>query len=272
MGDDVAKTLAAIQAQAREQKSVSTAEAALAVSETPNVSSYTVFGVDVSHHDGAIDWVKVRKSGIAFAYIKATEGIDFPNDDATRAWFRTNWRDSSRAGVIRGAYHFYNFCRKGSDEAAKQAANFIKSVPTAELGALPPVLDLEESKDCSDTDMPGRDAFRKDLAVFVAKISKAYRQTPVMYVNYSIYKKYFLGAGDRYRLWFTDAVHRAPLLPGAAPWAIWQYDYRGRIPGILGRVDRDAFNGTLEMLSAMTRRLPDAPAQSPSSLLIADLP
>src|SRR3990172_4519727 len=94
---------------------------------------YPVVGIDVSNHQGVIDWPKVRASGIAFAYIKATEGGDFRDKS-----FERNWQDSAKAGMPRGAYHFFTACKSG----AEQAGNFIAAVPR-ESGSLPPVIDVE---------------------------------------------------------------------------------------------------------------------------------
>src|SRR5437016_295645 len=40
----------------------------------PPKDRYPVRGIDVSHYQGAIEWVKVKRAEISFAYIKATEG------------------------------------------------------------------------------------------------------------------------------------------------------------------------------------------------------
>jgi lysozyme len=53
-----------------------------------------VQGVDVSHHQGPIDWRALAGSGVRFAYIKATEGSDYV-DPA----FAANWTEAARAGV-----------------------------------------------------------------------------------------------------------------------------------------------------------------------------
>src|SRR5262245_5178777 len=68
------------------------------------VRSDHVVGVDLSHHQGRIDWGKVRASKAAFAFIKATEGATF-----TDPAFATNWSGARDAGVLRGAYHFFTF-------------------------------------------------------------------------------------------------------------------------------------------------------------------
>ena len=92
-----------------------------------------VHGVDVSRWQGQIDWQKVKGQGANFAYIKATDGGDHLDP-----MFHKNWREAGRAGLRRGAYHFFYWCRRASE----QADWFIRNVPKVE-GALPPVLDVE---------------------------------------------------------------------------------------------------------------------------------
>lgn len=211
----------------------------LSAAAIPNVGAFQVRGIDISHYQGAIDWSKVKTDGLSFVYVKATEGADGVDDQ-----FAANWQGAAGAGLSRGAYHFYNFCKTG----AEQAANFVAQVP-ADADALPATIDLEESGDCGT--MPDKAAFRKELADFVAKLKAAYGHTPILYVNYSIYDKYFSGENDAYRLWIADTNHESPALPNNASWTMWQYGWHGSAAGISGEVDLDVFNGTPEMLAAL---------------------
>lgn len=204
----------------------------------PNVSAYQVRGIDISHFQKEVDWSKVKTDGFSFIYIKATEGAS-----TTDERFTDNWAGARRVGLARGAYHFYNFCRSGS----AQADNFIKTVPV-DAADLPPTIDLEESEDCKT--MPAKAAFRKDLAAFVAKVQSAYGHSPLIYVNYAIYDKYFNGENDSYRVWIADTDHSSPALPDNASWTMWQYDWHGQAAGI-GEVDLDVFNGTPQMFAAL---------------------
>src|SRR4051812_27558928 len=86
----------------------------------PSERRYPHQGVDVSHHQGHIAWAKLPRQGVDFAYIKATEGADHVDRR-----FSTNWRSAHRAGIRRGAYHFFRLC--GSGRA--QASNFVRTVP-----------------------------------------------------------------------------------------------------------------------------------------------
>lgn len=89
------------------------------------------YGIDVSSHQNNIDWSSVRRGGIDFAFIKATEGGDFVDDH-----FATNWAGSAAAGLKHGAYHFLTLCRPGAD----QADNFLRRDPSTQpqtLGSQP---------------------------------------------------------------------------------------------------------------------------------------
>lgn len=256
------EALAALQARARRSRAPQSrpramgggrfaAEADPSAAAAPDVSAYPVRGMDISHYEGDVAWDAVRLDGLSFVYIKATEG-----GDGVDAKFADNWRGATSAGLLKGAYHFYNFCKGG----AEQAANFIATVPP-EAGTLPMTIDLEESGDCRT--MPQKDAFRADLAAFVQKVSAAYGQKPVLYVNYAIYAKYFSGEGDSYKLWIADTSHAAPALPDGSAWTMWQYGWHGHVAGIPGEVDLDVFNGTPQMLASLT---------GPSDVMLASLP
>jgi lysozyme len=52
----------------------------------PAREQFPVRGVDVSHHQGDIDWQLLKSERVVFAYIKATEGGDFKDPR-----FRINW-------------------------------------------------------------------------------------------------------------------------------------------------------------------------------------
>ena len=66
----------------------------------PALQAQERYGVDVSLHQGVIDWRRVAADGVSFAYIKATEG-----GDHTDPLFAGNWERAARAGLQRGAYH-----------------------------------------------------------------------------------------------------------------------------------------------------------------------
>ncbi len=180
-------------------------------------------GIDVSHHNGKIDWSRVSAGGVSFAYIKATEG-----EGHVDPRFQTNWQGAGRAGLARGAYHFYLLCRPGE----AQAANFIRQV---EVGAhlLPPAIDLEHAHNCAPEG--DRTATLAQISLFLAAIETEYGQVPVIYTTPAFHAEWLAGEGfDRHPLWIRGLDG-----PPGLPFAIWQYDMRGHVPGIAGPVDRN---------------------------------
>jgi len=137
----------------------------------PSRTLFPLQGVDVSHHQGRIDWARVRRAGADFAYIKATEGGDHRDSH-----FAANWRGARAAGLRTGAYHFFTLCRPG----AEQAANFTATVPAAP-DALPPVIDVEFGGNCGKH--PSRAAVLAELAATLHGIEAHSRKPAILYVT-----------------------------------------------------------------------------------------
>ena len=97
------------------------------------------YGVDVSAHQGEIEWEQVAEDGIQFAYTKATEGQGWIDER-----FTANWDGAETAGLDRGAYHFFTLCAAGDE----QARNFLRVAPPDD-DAMPPVIDLELTGNCA---------------------------------------------------------------------------------------------------------------------------
>ncbi|MBL8535930.1 MAG: hypothetical protein JNM59_00845 [Hyphomonadaceae bacterium] len=191
-------------------------------------------GVDVSHHQGAIDWRALAADNVAFAYIKASEGADHVD---TR--FAVNWEQAGDAGLYRGAYHFFALCQSG----ARQAANFIAVVPVSP-GALPPALDLEHMGPCREgptiTDIVG------EMRIWLDMVEARYGARPLIYTTREFHDAHLRQVtGERF--WIRSI--------GVAPrfrrddWVIWQHHNRGRKRGVQGAVDLNAFRGDAEALA-----------------------
>ena len=68
--------------------------------------------IALSSYQAEAIYHEARKSGVSFAFIKATEG-----GDVADPMFLKNWINSARAGVARGGYHYYYFCRSAEEQA-----------------------------------------------------------------------------------------------------------------------------------------------------------
>ncbi len=202
----------------------------------PSRERYPVRGIDVSHHQGPIDWDRVAEAGIRFAYIKATEGGDLVDRR-----FVENWRGAHRAGLARGAYHFFTLCRPGTE----QAANFMATVPRTD-DAMPPAVDLEFTGNCTDRTR-WLDAFA-ELSQFLERVESYYGRKAVLYVRPDFYAAYLKGQTINNPLWLQGFILKPSY--GERAWSFWQYHAFGRIEGIAGPVDRNVFRGDPEEFAA----------------------
>ena len=177
-------------------------------------------GLDLSHHNGQVDWGLLDQSAFHFVYLKASEGRDLKDQR-----FQENWREAVSRGWMVGAYHFYRLCVPGE----VQAQNFIESVEVR-TGTLPPAVDLEYAHNCEPDSTV--ETTRDEIAAFLELLEVEYGQRPVIYTTPEFHTDWIAGRFDAYPLWIRS-LGRHPDLPHI----IWQYDMTGRVRGIDGPVD-----------------------------------
>lgn len=189
-------------------------------------------GIDISHHNGAVDWPALTAAPIDFIYLKATEGRDWKDPR-----FQDNWNNALKSGFQTGAYHYYLLCKSGR----AQADNFIQSVEVR-ADTLPPAIDLEYAGNCTP-DQPAEKVIA-EIENFITAIETEYGQPPVIYTTELFYAEWISGRFQDHDIWIRKLGDRAPKLPDGRKWAIWQYSGRGSIAGISGPVDlnRIGFN------------------------------
>jgi lysozyme len=200
---------------------------------TPSRTAFPVQGIDVSGHQGSIDWGKLRSQGVDFAYIKATEGGDFQDKR-----FHTNWNGAGHAGIRRGAYHFFTLCRSGAD----QAANFLATVPR-DPSALPPAVDLEFLGNCRTANRTSPAQLRQELQSFLAQVEAQTGKTALLYMTKEFDDAYGVTRTFDRPLWLRRIILKPNF--GARPWTLWQASNFRRLDGISGRVDWNVAKGAL---------------------------
>jgi lysozyme len=213
-----------------------------------------IHGIDVSRWQGEIDWNSVRDAGTRFAFVKATEGGDHL-DPA----FNRNWTGAKAAGVPVGAYHFVYWCRS----AQEQAKWFVQHIPT-DPDSLPPVLDVEwngSSQTCPKK-IPREIALEK-IRVTLAELERHTGKKPIIYTDITFHEEVLRGELNEYPFWIRSVAAEPHERYSSRPYALWQWTTTGRVPGIKGDVDRNAFHGTERQWVAFldrSRRQDDEPA------------
>lgn len=203
-----------------------------------------VHGIDVSRHQGKINWEKAAAMrsdniGIRFVFIKATEGITRTDDK-----FAKNWKASKENKFIRGAYHFYYPSR----DAKQQAQNFTRKVKL-ESGDLPPVIDIEVTNGKSKKNIV------EGLKIICDELEKYYTVKPIIYTNLHFYETYLKDDFKKYPLWISCYFDQKRFEEECGHnWKFWQHSDRGKVDGIRGPVDFNVFNGSLNQLNKLRLR------------------
>lgn len=197
---------------------------------------FPIHGIDVSRYNPSVNWRVAKAAGIEFAFIKATEGKDDRDPD-----FQRHWAGAARAGVPRSAYHFYYFC--ATPEA--QARNYMRAVPKSQ-SSLPPILDVEWNP--SSPTCKGRPEPKKVVSVlkrWLTMIERHYGQKPIIYTTVDFHADNLAdGSLPGYQYWLRSVKAEPKFIYGKRPWVYWQYTGTGKVPGIEGPVDINAFNGS----------------------------
>jgi lysozyme len=201
----------------------------------PAAARYPVRGVDVSAFQGTIDWPVLAGSDLDFAYVKATEGSSFVDQEFTH-----NWVGAADAGLLVGAYHFLSF----------EAAHVIDTVPAD--GDLPVAIDVEYYGEYVENP-PSADEVHAILDPLIERITERYGIPPVLYATPEAYDAYLEGAYPQCPIWIRSVWGR-PQLEDGRDWAFWQYSFRDRRGGYDGEepfVDMNVFSGSASELAGL---------------------
>ena len=201
---------------------------------------FSVRGIDISHHQGTVDWDKLRSAlidgnPIRFVIVKATQG-----NAAVDSRFASNFTNAMQYGLVRGAYHYFS----PQIDAKSQASHFIANV-NLQTGDLPPILDFEETGS-----MTPRQTAQAALS-WLETVEKHYGVKPILYTNYKFKLKYFSGKEfEQYPYWI--AHYYVDTLKYQGKWKFWQHTDCGKVSGISTRVDLNVYNGSMYDLEKFT--------------------
>ncbi|MBT8225050.1 MAG: lysozyme [Dactylosporangium sp.] len=227
---------------------IATAGTVLAVSVLP-ADAATTPGIDVSHHQGTINWTSVKSAGIQFAYIKATEGTSYLDPK-----FDTNYIGATKANVIRGAYHF---ALPNRSSGATQADFVYKNggAWSADNRTLPAAVDLEYNPYGATCYGLTQSQMRSWISDFLNRYHSRTGRYAVIYTTTHWWKTCtgnYSGFASKHPLWIARYASSVGTLPsGSSFYSFWQYTASGSVSGISGSVDRNYWNGTRTRLLAL---------------------
>jgi lysozyme len=196
----------------------------------PNKNIYSVDGLDISNHQGIIDWENVDTK-YKFIFVKATEGDTFVDKQ-----FLKNADSVKKTGRILGAYHFFHFNYNGTD----QANNFINTV--GNIIDLPPVVDFEFSGNPGDYK---KEILLNELRNCINRLEEHYKYKVIIYTTKDAYK-YIIKDNFNNPLWYRSIIFS--LNKNIKNVKFWQYHNSAKINGIKNKVDLNVFKGNLEEL------------------------
>ena len=188
--------------------------------------------VDVSIHNGAINWRTAKESGVQGAIIRCGYGRDFTKyDDAN---FKANIEGALAVGIKVGVY-LYSYA-KSTESARSEAQHCLRLVnPYKSRISLPVYYDLEES---------GTESVAKANALVFGEILEKAGYTVGIYANEYWWNTYLKGL-DKYAKWVAKWGSVKPADPKME---LWQYDAHGRVNGIGSGVDLDKAFGRIEQI------------------------
>lgn len=197
--------------------------------QTPPVVDKNYNGIDVSKHQGVINWDVVKKDPkIQYVYIKATEGSDLVDER-----YKQNLHNARKAGFKVGSYHYLT----NKSSVVNQFKNFASTAVREEQDLLP-VIDVEVRKQWTAQQL------RDSLKVFAKMVEDYYGCKPIIYTYESFYRNNLGKAFADYPIFiakYSRTPEDQPNINGVK-WILWQYSESGRVNGITGRVDLSRFN------------------------------
>lgn len=187
-------------------------------------------GIDVSEWQGTIDWRKVKDSGVQFALLRSSlthqNRFELADDDS----FRTNVLEAYKNDIHIGAYHYS--CAKTIEQGREEAKYFIEKLkPYFGMLDMPVFLDIEDPKQWALSD----ETLIGICKVWGEEVEKAGYYFGI-YSSLNYMDRLNVSELERYDRWLAQ-LYDHPTYKG--DFGIWQYSWKGKVPGINANVDLD---------------------------------
>ena len=190
------------------------------------------FGIDVSEHQGEIDWAKVKEAGVDFAMIRVGNRTYGGGEINLDEKLTENLENATANGIDVGVYFFSQAI--STDEAVEEADALLDAIDGYDI-TYPVVYDWEIIyDDNARTDSVPVDTLTDCCISFCERVkSKGY--TPMIYQNKrTSLLKLDLPRLQDYDFWLAEYSDGATYY---YDYDMWQYSCTGIIPGINGEVD-----------------------------------
>jgi lysozyme len=205
-------------------------------------------GIDVSHHQGKIDWPHVPYNEVDFTFIRVAYGRTLDRE------FDRNWRGASNVGQIRGPYQYL----LPNEDGTVQAMAMLDAIDAAgglAEGDLSPVLDLEERE------VEGV-KIAECACIWIDCVMSMTGRQPIIYTGPSFWKSLKLSdhmaeVAAKCPLWIADYRYKPEVPLPWEEWAFWQYTNQGLVRGIGNKVDLNRFDGSFDTLAALRTTMPE---------------
>lgn len=196
-------------------------------------------GIDVSYHNGNIDWESVAADGVEYAFLRAGYRGYGNGSLQQDSKFTTYAADAAQAGIPIGVYYFTEATNEA--EAIEEAQDCIRMIQENNINVtLPIALDYEYQKNAAGELVSPKAGLSKEAATanciaFCDTIAEA-GYTPIIYANMSDLKTLIDGAAlsENYGIWLA---HYTTATSYSSNYQIWQYTSSGKVDGISGKVD-----------------------------------
>lgn len=186
-------------------------------------------GIDVSYHQGFINWAELRKNkSIQYVYIRATVG-----SDVVDANYKENIKNARKHGFRVGSYHYMT----NLSSVRGQFENFRRMVDKNEQDVLP-MIDVEVRNRWN------KQQLRDSLVVFCKLIEDYYGCKPIIYTYETFFRENLGIAFENYPLFIARYNNQRPNI-GGVKWVMWQFSdagYFSAVKGNKGQVDLSRFN------------------------------
>lgn len=183
-------------------------------------------GIDVSAHNGLLNWQQIKASGIDFAIIRAGFGVEAPNQIDKQ--FENNYNNAKAAGVKLGAYH-YSYAKTAAE--AKREAEFLLKIIKGKKFEYPIYFDIEEK--CQVT--LGKAQCTEIVNSFCGELEAAGYWAGVYSFDSFFATNLDESIQKRYTIWVASVENRQPT--SCKTFDVWQHSWIGAIPGSSAKTD-----------------------------------